>query len=421
MTPSVRALGRRDFLRLAGAAAAAGLAPRRLRAAAPGRPFEVSASLYAWELHDEGVERVLDNLQGMAAVNSVYLIGVMHPEHRPLGGGVFPHNPVRATWNAEDARCYWHPDPRRYGRIKPRLSDYAWLSGTDWLQTLAEAARRRGLRLGVENSHALVDRARAEGEFADCACRDLQGGIVQVRPWLRPLCPNHPDVRAYVLALYSELAERYRIDYAQSAIVSFEEGGPGRAGCFCPSCHKAAAARGLDLAAVRAALRRDPRSEPALSQWRDFRFASTADFYRELHAGLKRLRPDLDLRYSQHMARPEDWGVDLLQLRPHLDSLRIQEYTEQAGDPAAMAGKRTRLTEVRRKLGPDFPIHSAIGTRLKATPELIREGVAIAAACGMNGITLGHYDGATFPMLRAVRAGLAASVPGFRPGGAQGS
>jgi hypothetical protein len=49
---------------------------------------------------------------------------------------------------------------------------------------------------------------------------------------------------------------------------------------------------------------------------------------------------------------------------------------------------------------------SAIAVRPKATPELIREGVKIAVECGMNGITLGHYDGAEFPMLRAIRDGL---------------
>jgi hypothetical protein len=35
--------------------------------------------------------------------------------------------------------------------------------------------------------------------------------------------------------------------------------------------------------------------------------------------------------------------------------------------------------------------------------------VQIARQCGMNGIALGHDDGATFPMLRGVRAGLAQS------------
>ena len=43
---------------------------------------------------------------------------------------------------------------------------------------------------------------------------------------------------------------------------------------------------------------------------------------------------------------------------------------------------------------------------MKATPELIREGIRISVETGMHGITLGHYDGASYPMLRAVRDGL---------------
>jgi hypothetical protein len=82
------------------------------------------------------------------------------------------------------------------------------------------------------------------------------------------------------------------------------------------------------------------------------------------------------------------------------------DYSEQRGDPAAMKGKREWLTTERQGLGKEFPLLSAIAVRPKATPELIREGVKIAVECGMDGITLGHYDGAEFPMLRAIRAGL---------------
>jgi hypothetical protein len=46
---------------------------------------------------------------------------------------------------------------------------------------------------------------------------------------------------------------------------------------------------------------------------------------------------------------------------------------------------------------------SAIAVRPKGTPELIREGVKIAVDCGIDGFTLGHYDGSEFPMLRAIR------------------
>ena len=47
-----------------------------------------------------------------------------------------------------------------------------------------------------------------------------------------------------------------------------------------------------------------------------------------------------------------------------------------------------------------------IGVRPKATPELIRQGVVISAECGCDGITMGHYDGAPFANLRAIREGL---------------
>lgn len=59
---------RREFLKGAAAAAAATLLPLPLTAAgltpriAGRREFEVSASLYAWDLHDEGIEQILDNL-----------------------------------------------------------------------------------------------------------------------------------------------------------------------------------------------------------------------------------------------------------------------------------------------------------------------------------------------------------------------
>src|ERR1035437_1685635 len=48
---------RRGFVKAAaGAATYAGLA-KAVHAKAPGHPFEVVASLYAWELHDEGVQQ----------------------------------------------------------------------------------------------------------------------------------------------------------------------------------------------------------------------------------------------------------------------------------------------------------------------------------------------------------------------------
>jgi hypothetical protein len=388
--------------------------------------FEVGISVYAWDLHDEGIERVLDNLQEMAAVNNVYLLGLMHPEKRPATTAVFPHNSVRRTWMAEDTRVYWHPDMTRYGRIKPRLSDHDWLNQTDWVAELATAVRKRGMSTGVEISHSIVDRQRAEGELADCAQRDIHGSISHNH--FRPACMNHPDVRVYVLALFSELAERYDVDLIMSAIIPFDEGGPATGGCFCPSCHKQAEQDGFDLATAQAALLVNPAAEPHLSRWRQFRFDSTARLYRTIHETVHATRKDrsnVDLRFSLFMTKrnPADWGIDLTSLRPAVDSIRVQEYSEDTGQASALAIKRQYLTQIARQLGRDaptsqsvgtissagFPINSAIGVRPRATPELIKAGIAIARDCGMSGITLSQYDGADFTLLKAVREGLAAA------------
>ena len=380
-------------------------------ASVPWRRFEVEAALYAWDLHDEGVEQVLDNVQGMAAVNSVYIIGLMHPERRPETSATFPHNPVRPFWVAEDARANWFFDPKRYGRIKPRASDFAWLADTDWTRVFVDAARKRGLRVGFEFSHSLVDKQRVEGEFADLANRNIHGEITHVRDWLRPVCPNHKDTREYAVAAYTEVVEKYQVDWVESAMVLMDEavgGSPARGGgCFCAACKQAAPGFGVDLEKIQAALLKDPAAQPELAQWLQFRYDSVDAFYKMLHAAVHKAKPGIVLRYNMHAKNPRDWGVDIVQLKPQLDALRIQDYSEQTGQAAAMEGKRTWLTEERRSLGPEFNVVSGVAVRPRATPELIRQGVGIAVETKMNGIMLGFYDGADFATLRAIREGLA--------------
>ena len=399
MKPS-SSYSRRFFLRLAGMTAAAATG-------APRPAFEVSASLYAWDLHDEGIEKILDNLQQMAAVDSVYLIALMHYERRPLTSAEFPHNPVRKMFQAEDSRVYWLPDMKRYGRIKPRLSDFDWLNQTDWLRTLVGAARKRGLRTGVEISHTVLDGERAKGEFIDCVQRDIHGQPIAFGPTY-PICPNSPDARQYMLNLSLELATRYDVDYLQTCTLPFMRGGVEKGGCFCENCVKTAKGSGFDLVKAQTALKRNPKAQPELGQWLEFRKESLARFYKVMHDSIHALPRGVDLRFNDCFNGPA-WGLDVKSLKPHVDSIRVCDYSEQTGDPARMQDKRDWLTRERAAVGRDFPMVSAVVVRPKATPELIREGVGIAVECGMNGITLGHYDGAEFPMLRAIRDGLKAA------------
>jgi hypothetical protein len=427
---------RRDFLKISGLASLATAVARPSHAAPADLPArrvisEVSASLYAWDLHDEGIETILDNLQTMAAVNSVYLIALMHKEKRPLTSDVFPHNPARKTHMAEDSRIYWKPDLKRYGRIKPLLSDHDWLNKTDWLKVCIDAVRRRGLKTGVEVSHTVLDGERGEKEFADCMQRNIRGERVVNWGRANPICLNSRDACEYVLALFSDLAANYDVDYLQTCMIPFFDGGASperplelvaRGGCFCESCLRTAKDSGFDLEKALAVLRPlaervqeskdsaagvNPPVPPEVRQWIAFRRDSVTRFYKDIHERIHSIRPKADFRLNLYIRRPESGGMDLRALQPHLDSIRVCDYSEQTGNPEALKGKREWLAEVRATVGNDMRVLSAVAVRPKATPELIRTGVGIAAECGVNGITLGHYDGAEFPMLRAIREGLA--------------
>ena len=377
-------------------------------AASSARPFEVTASLYAWELHDEGIEKILDNLQSMAEVNSVYLISIMHYEKRPFTSPTFPHNPVRKTWQAEDSRCYWHPEMSLYGRIKPQLSDFTWLSDTDWLDVLTKAARKRGLKTGAELSHTLVDLDTVKKDLLDCTQRDIhdQPRVVWGRSY--PLCPNNADVMDYTLALYTDLVKNHDVDFTQFCTIPLLNGGADRGGCFCESCMKAAAKEGVDLKKLQRELLANSGAEPAFSEWQKFRFSTMTRYYQRIHSKIHSIRADSELRLNDCFPQPEVWGMDLKAGRPFLDSIRNSDYSEQLGDPSRMHEKDDRLKANTAALGENFPRISGVAVRPKATPELIHEGVHIAIENHVCGLSLGHYDGSEFPMLRAIKEGLQA-------------
>jgi len=412
---------------------------------------EISASLYAWDLADEGIERILDNLQEMTRCNSVYLIALMHHEKRPLTDFFYPHNPVRKTYCPEDSRVYWHPDLRFYDGtpIKPLTSSRDLLKDTDWLAQCIQAVRKRGLKTGVEISHTIIDKDRAAGQFPHCMQHDIYGNRIGAVASTAVICFNNPDARNYAIGLFVELASRYDLDFIQTCLIPFASGrapqgvnqdagrvlGTVLGGCFCDSCAKAASARGLDLENIKHDLLplADSITQPTLEQahemallmagntspaailmenpslyaWLNFRRDCLTDFFREVHERVHAAKNTIDLRLNAYIsANWELSGIDLRALKPHLDSIRSSDYSEQSGNAQQLEHKRRWLLSVRRAIGDEMHFLSAIGVRPKATPELIRQGVVISAQCGADGITMGHYDGASFSNLRAIREGM---------------
>lgn len=403
---------------------------------------EIAASLYPWDIADEGIDRVLDTLQERTYCNSAYLIALMHHEKRPLTDYYYPHNPKRKTYFPEDSRAYWQPDWDHYAdsRIKPVVSTRDFLKDKDWLEVLIAATRARGMRTGVEISHTPLDKERAATEFSDCIQQDIFGNRLGQR-----LCPNSPDARTYIIKLFTDVA-RYDVDMIQTCMLLYASGhanvgnpelnrlmGIFLGGCFCDNCGRAAESKGLDWQAIKRRARQladvlkgsSPEGfhainlirgsnltaeaflmeEPLLYEWLRLRIESVTALFKDIYEAVKAVKPNIDLRYNHHTFYPEVQGLDLRAMSPYLDSIRSSNYSEQLGKVEEMENKRKMLLNMRRAIG-DLPMNSAIAVRPKATPELVRMGVRISAECGADGISLGHYDGAWYEHLDAIKQGI---------------
>jgi hypothetical protein len=409
---------------------------------------EVVASLYAWDMLDEGIEPMLDLLERETLTNSTYLVALMHDEKRPLTDFYYPHNPRRKVYWTEDSRAYWQPRPEAYrdSRIKPRLSDSPELSGRDWLQELIDASRRRGMTVGAELSHTWVDKERTRDELRDCVQRDVFGNTFD-----QQICFNHPDVRAYGIALYVDLTANYDIDFVMTCVRGFNPGrqqpwtsGPSTevhrlagltlGGCFCDHCRQAAERRGLNWTAMVDRIRwiADGHDRynarqafelnlllnssatatslltevPELYAFLKFRTDSITEFFGQIHAAVKKAKPTIDVRLNHYAAYPELMGLDLKGICQYMDSVRSSDYSEQSGDPKRMEWKRAYLHNVRHAIGIEKYFLSAISPRPKATPELVKQGILVSAQCGADALTIGHYDGSWMNCLRAIKQGL---------------
>lgn len=270
------------------------------------------------------------------------------------------------------------------------------------------AAKKRGLKTGAELSHTLMSREKGEKEYADCVQRDIHGVARKVAGRALPLCPNSRDAQQYALALFSDLVKNYEVDFVQTCMVPFIPGGAEDGGCFCDNCMKAAQDQGIDLAKIKQALLADPTSAFELQQWQSFRESSLIHFYKIMHDGVHAIRPNIEFRFNDAYEHPERYGMNLAGLTKVWDSIRNSDYSEQKGYPSQMDHKRQWFAAERAAIGPDFPFIAGVAVRPQATPELIHEGVKIGLAAGAVGVSLGHYDGAEWPMLRAIKEELVA-------------
>jgi hypothetical protein len=381
-------------------------------------PFEVGTQLRPWTIRDEGMDTILENCRSMAGINNIYLIAIMHQEHRPFQARKFPHNPVRGTFQAEDSTVAFFPNMKRYGKIKPTLSEHDWIRKTDWLKLAVEACRRHGLGVGAEISHYPIPKSLIV-KNPNWQQRDIHG-----KPNRSRFCPHHPDVRRHVLALFGDIAGHYDIDYIQTCQWLFTPGDINSGGtCFCQHCIAAAKQTGFDLEAAMPVLRKNRNAQPERDRWLAFRRDATTAFYGEIAETIRKANPTCHLRlndvYSWRGRDPMRSGLDLTAVGRHLGSLVNQDHQEQLGRADEDFADRVKwLAANRSHLGPDKPLISGIAPRMKATPDLVRKGIRVAVRhpARIDGLALKHYDGASFSLLRAFKQGMIeAGVQGLTP------
>lgn len=385
--------------------------------------FEVGTQIRAWTIQDEGMSTILDNMQQMAGINNVYMVVVMHQEHRPFQAPEFPHNPARDSWEAEDSRVTFFPDTSRYGKVKPLLSDTSWIRETDWLQLMIDSCRARGLAVGAEVSHYPIPKSLIKSH-PDWQQKKIDGSSGSDSRF----CPNSPEPREYVIALFGDLAANYDLDYIQTCQHLFWKDDIDKGGtCFCAHCIEAAKKTGFDLEAAKVVLAADKNAQPERDQWMEFRAASTTRFYKDISEEIKRVKknPKCHLRYNDTYPyrngewNPRDLSMHIDDVSKYLGSLVNQDHQEQEGDSLETFARRKRwLTTNRKLIGTDMPLICGIAPRMRATPELVKAGIKVALEhpATVNGIALKHYDGASFGLLRAFKQGMIeAGVQGLTP------
>ncbi len=413
---------------------------------------EIAASLYPWDLHFEKIDDIVDKLTEHAGVNSIYLVGVMHYEKRPLTSLFYTQHRSAKYYAPEDSRVYYHMDIDNFKntKLKPQFSDRDFLKDKDWLKVLTQCARKRGLKAGVEISHTFYDYNKALNEHPDVLQKDIHG-----TPIRNHFCCNNPDVREYMRALFYDSVKNHDVDFIQTCMMLFATGEriqtpwflPNKAdpklaallgvvtgGCFCKHCKEKAISLGYDWDAMYHSLQELERivtatpyrnndvcieiqtlmgsnlteaglllEYPALYQFLDMRVKSITELMKTVYEGIKQAKPDVEFRYNNYLTYPELAGLDYKLVAPYLDSVRDSDYTEQKEQVDNFAYKRGTLLKIRRGIGYDKPLLAAFAVRPNATPEILHRSIQALSEVGVDGFSLGHYDGSTNKLLYAVK------------------
>ena len=331
---------------------------------------------YVWDVAAEDPDRFVPELQAWS-IDTLCLAASYH-----AGKFIRPHAAGARVLFPEDGTVHCATRPERYGAIKPRPSSAA----TD--DAFGRYAARGDIRVTAWT--VLLHNTPLGTAHPGCVARNAFGD-----PYWYSLCPAHPDVQDYAVALCADIADRYPVrglvletpgwlPYAHGyhhefALIGGNPWLDANLGlCFCPHCLAGATAACIDAEGLRRRvagridgylrapidtsadigqcwLQADLVADAELAAFLRWRQSVVTDLVHRIRAAVRR---DAELFVIPSVRRPSaaGWieGSDLPALATAADGLEICFYETTWQRAAADLG------EVRRRAGADATIRCVV-------------------------------------------------------------
>ena len=141
-----------------------------------------------WDLEHRDPDEVLDELQGIG-LNAASLAMSYHG-----GRMVLPRHPSRFVYELHPGAVYFEPESSRYERLRPAVSPLSTITA----KFLRAAARRN---FPVSAWTVLCHYDDLGMLYPECCIENAFGDR-----YTYALCPSHPDVQTYIMALCADVA-----------------------------------------------------------------------------------------------------------------------------------------------------------------------------------------------------------------------
>jgi hypothetical protein len=364
-------VNRRSFLQSAVCAGLSLAASPPAGAAAPAKTIGIQIGAVSFV--DEGTEKVLDTLQELASVNTLFL--AVFTYGRGIAGRKIPGQPLPDHGKQEyDLKFHGgnfatpHPEYYRNTALAARDTRAPDHGNLDILAEVLPAARKRGMKTMCWLEDVFRKDLPNIGRLQE---RDLYGRNAHT------LCFNNPDYRNFLTGLVEDYARSYEIDgimwgSERQGALSDSLGAthddppidPGEVTCFCQFCQTKAKERGINVERARQGfleLEKFVRASragkrpvdgyyvefwrlllryPELAAWEMLWTDSLRETYAALYKTVKAAKADVPVGW--HIWHNNSFNPiyraeqDLRELSKYSDFLKIVMYNNCAGERMAL-------------------------------------------------------------------------------------